>query len=308
MTKPQHRIALVVSATLSCLSLLAGQDRPKKKKTYTDSEVAAKEDAGFLLQGEYAEPGTGLQIIALGNDRFRLVTYEGGLPGLGFDRKSKGHREVSGSEARREIARGYQKIHRHSTTRGAKPPEGAVVIFDGTEASRKNWKKGARITKDGLLMEGATSVPTFGNALVHVEFRLPYKPHARSQGRGNSGLYLQGRYETQILDSFGLDGKHNECGGIYSVRDPDLNMCLPPLTWQTYDIEFTAAEFDAQGKKTKNARMTVRLNGVVIHEDVEVPKRTTASPLKEGPTPGPIFLQNHGNPVRFRNIWVLPRS
>jgi hypothetical protein len=132
-------------------------------------------------------------------------------------------------------------------------------------------------------------------------------PAGKDQGRGNSGVYLQGRYEVQILDSFGLAGEHNECGGIYSVKAPDVNMCYPPLAWQTYDIDFTAAEF-ADGKKVKDARMTVKHNGVVIHENVAVPKATTAAILGEGPEPGPIYLQDHGNPVRFRNVWVVEKK
>ncbi len=84
-------------------------------------------------------------------------------------------------------------------------------------------------------------------------------------------------------------------------------MCFPPLTWQTYDIDFTAAKFDDQGKKTDNAKMTVKHNGVLIHEDTVCDHATTASPKKEGPEPGPIFFQNHGNPVSFQNIWVLPK-
>ena len=115
-------------------------------------------------------------------------------------------------------------------------------------------------------------------------------------------------YEIQVLDSFGLDGKNNECGGIYSIRDPDQNMCFPPLAWQTYDIDYTAATYDDSGKKTKNGRMTVRHNGVVIHDNVELPKDTTGAPVKEGPEPGPIFLQDHGNPVRFRNIWLVEQE
>jgi hypothetical protein len=112
----------------------------------------------------------------------------------------------------------------------------------------------------------------------------------------------------QILDSFGLQGKNNECGGIYTVKAPDVNMCLPPLSWQTYDVEFTAARFDSDGKKTANARMTVKHNGVVIHNDVEVPIATRAAPVKEGPAAGPLYIQNHGNPLRFRNIWLVEKG
>ncbi len=142
---------------------------------------------------------------------------------------------------------------------------------------------------------------------MHLEFKLPYMPAARGQARGNSGCYLQGRYEVQILDSFGLEGKNNECGGIYEIKDPDVNMCLPPLAWQTYDIDYTAARYDASGGKTANARITVSHNGVVIHDNVELPRATRAAPVKEGPEPGPIYLQDHGNPVRFRNIWVVEK-
>jgi hypothetical protein len=186
---------------------------------------------------------------------------------------------------------------------GAEPPAGAVVLFDG---SSPEAFKGGRMTEDGLLMEGVTSHDTFGSHTLHVEFLLPFMPQARGQGRGNSGFYAQGRYEVQILDSFGLEGRDNECGGIYSVGPPKVNMCLPPLSWQTYDVDFTAAEYQ-DGKKVKDAVITVRHNGVLIHKDQKVDHATTAHRLPEGPDPGPIYLQNHGNPVRFRNIWVVPR-
>ena len=110
----------------------------------------------------------------------------------------------------------------------------------------------------------------------------------------------------QILDSFGLEGKNNECGGIYMIAEPKVNMCFPPLVWQTYDIDYTPAQFEG-GKKVKNARITVRHNGVLIHDNVELTHATTAAPLGEGPEPGPVYLQDHGTPVRYRNVWVVEK-
>src|SRR5690606_9010442 len=151
-------------------------------------------------------------------------------------------------------------------------------LFDGTNTDR--WKD-AKTSDDGLLMPGTTSIETFGDHRLHIEFRLPYQPEDRGQARGNSGIYLQGRYEVQMRDSFGLEGKDNECGGIYSVSAPSINMCLPPLAWQTYDIDFTAAKYDQDGKLQSNPRITVRHNGVVIHDNVELPgeRNTTAAPV-----------------------------
>lgn len=113
-----------------------------------------------------------------------------------------------------------------------------------------------------------------------------------------------------MLDSFGLSGEQNECGGLYSVKKPDLNMCLPPLSWQTYDVDYTAAKYDDGGKLVKNPRVTIRHNGVIIHDDVELPgeRNTTAAPIGAGPQPGPVYLQDHGNPVRYRNIWVVEKE
>ena len=276
-------------------------------QVYTTPEDA-KADPDFALQGEYADSTRGLQVVALGEGEFQVVTYTDGLPGAGWNGKGKQTIDVD-VDTLESMLRNFDRVDRKSPTLGAKPPSDAVVLFDGTKAAlEKHWKRGAKITDDGLLQQGCTSIDTFSDYTLHLEFRTPFKPAARGQGRGNSGLYHQGRYETQILDSFGLEGKMNETGGLYSIKAPDLNMCLPPLTWQTYDVDFTAARYDSAGKKTANATITVRLNGVVVHRDVELPKSTTASPLKEGPQAGPIFLQDHGNPVRFRNIWVRPRD
>ncbi len=293
-------------------------------------------DADFKLQGEYSgtwqegdeQEKLGVQVIALGKGQFRAVAYKGGLPGEGWDGNDPDQSEARFEDGKVTFKnddgiamldeKGFQvqssdgkplgmlkKVIRKSRTLGMKPPKGAVVLFNGTSAD--NFQPG-KMSDDGLLMQGATSKQKFGSHMLHIEFLLPYKPEARGQGRGNSGLYVQGRYEVQMLDSFGLKGKNNECGGIYEIADPDVNMCYPPLSWQTYDVDFTAAEFDDAGKKTKNARITVRHNGVVVHNDLELPRPTRASSVKnETATPGPVYLQNHGNPVRYRNIWVVEK-
>lgn len=142
----------------------------------------------------------------------------------------------------------------------------------------------------------------FGDHTLHLEFRTPFEPDARGQGRGNSGVYLQGRYEIQILDSYGLEGRDNECGGMYSVKAPDVNMCAPPLQWQTYDIEFRDERIDPATGKRENPRMTVRHNGVLIHDNVEIPVLSTPGGSTQT---GGLLLQDHGNRVRFRNIWVV---
>jgi len=131
---------------------------------------------------------------------------------------------------------------------------------------------------------------------------LPFMPSARGQKRGNSGVYLQDRYEIQVLDSFGLKGEANECGAIYTKTKPAVHMCYPPLIWQTYDVDFTSAKFDS-GKKIKNAVTTVKHNGVLIHEQVQI-DGPTGRGKPETPAGGPIHLQDHGNPVRYRNIWI----
>ena len=139
------------------------------------------------------------------------------------------------------------------------------------------------------------SKKSFKNFQLHIEFRTPFEPFAGGQGRGNSGVYL-GNKEIQVLDSFGLKGENNECGGIYGDRAPDVNMCLPPLVWQTYDIEHRAGKIDPDTKKQAPPTVTVRHNGVVIHDNVV---------LKGGSNQCNINLQDHGNPVVYRNIWLV---
>jgi hypothetical protein len=196
------------------------------------------------------------------------------------------------------------------------PAKGAIVLFDGKDLSgwtKSNGRDGVKWTlRDGGAMEGVkghgdiiTKKKFDGKFKLHVEFRVPYEPGGSGQGRGNSGVYVQGRYEVQILDSYGHTSKNNDCGAIYEVAAPKVNACKAPTVWQSYDIEFTAPKFE-NGKKTEPARMTVYHNGVKIHDDVPIPVDNTRAGLGGDPAkPGPILLQDHGHPVQFRNIWLL---
>ena len=201
------------------------------------------------------------------------------------------------------------KVHRQSPTLGKQPPEAAIVLFDG---SNKNAWRGGRLDENtGLLNTDGNDILSrdkFHDYSMHLEFLLPYRPHARGQGRGNSGFYQVDHYEVQILDSFGLEGLHNECGGIYSQQDCLVNACLPPLVWQTYDIDFTNVQRDGDSNKVKNAVITVKLNGIVIHDQWELRGPTGGHRDEPEGTPGPLKLQGHGNPLQFRNIWIVPKN
>jgi len=335
-------ITIALSAALSIESRAdepaAVSDREQKNRealTWTDPARAAAEDPDFLIQGEYGvdKPNAawGVQVVALGGGSFDAYLLEGDLPGLGWT-KSKSRTRISGkrtservqfasengkttaviqdgsiavSESGKVLAQ-LPRIERQSPTLGAKPTAGAVILFDGSSVDA--WTGG--VIENGLLQNGnPVTKELFDDYTLHLEFRTPYKPYARGQQRGNSGVYHQSRYETQILDSFGLEGQMNETGGIYSIAAPSLNMCFPPLTWQTYDIEFTAARFDTEGNVTKRARITVTLNGVVVHADQELPQTTPAAPLKKiTAAPGPLYLQHHNNPIYYRNIWIVPKK
>jgi hypothetical protein len=177
------------------------------------------------------------------------------------------------------------------------------VLFDGTSGDA--WVN-ARITPEGWLREGAQTRQGYQDFTLHIEFLCSFMPAARGQSRANSGVFLDGRYEIQVLDSFGLEGLNNECGAIYSLRAPDVNMCLPPLSWQTFDIVYTAPVFGTGGRKLRNAVVSVVHNGVLVHDRVEVVRSTAGG--QEGPTPGPIQFMNHGNPMLARNIWLVPHG
>ena len=189
------------------------------------------------------------------------------------------------------------------------PPADAVVLFDGKDMSKWNGAE-KWVVKDGAKIAGecqVTSKDVFGDCQVHIEWAAAEKVEGSGQGRSNSGVFLMGRYELQVLDSFDnetyFDG---QCGAIYKQHPPLANVCRKPGEWQTYDIIWKAPRFK-DGKLESPACITVLQNGVVVQNHFEL----------EGDTPyhrppayephedkGPISLQYHGNPVRFRNIWV----
>ncbi|KOV74816.1 membrane protein [Streptomyces sp. AS58] len=196
-------------------------------------------------------------------------------------------------------------------------PHGAQVnLFDGTADSQAQWQHtdGRRLAWP-LAEEKSMEVccgdirtkDAYQDFALHVEFRVPLlPPDVTGQDRGNSGIFVQDRYELQILDSYGdtsLDT--NEAGAFYLKKAPDVNAATAPETWQTYDIEFRAARFDDDGNKTADARVTVVWNGKKVHDDVAL-DGPTASGRSETPAAGAIRLQDHGNKVRFRNVRVRP--
>ena len=333
--------SLCVTLTFTC-GLVAGRFDAVRLHAADDNEAVytdpAAADADFSFQGEYrgwqtsrpsarSSESIGLHVIARGDGRFEAVKYYGGLPGEGWYGGERyfyaGERtddilwlrgeqydiEIQAGEAVQYTKDGRRagqltKLLRISPTMGAEPPEGAIVLFDGTGTK---MFKGGRMSEEGLLLAGTETAEAYQDFRLHGEFRLPYKPFALGQARGNSGFYLQSRYEVQVLDSFGLEGVKNECGALYKTRQPDVNMCLPPLQWQTYDIAFRAARFDEEGNKVSNMQITVWHNGLPIHNDVEIPSKTGAG-KPEASHPLPTKLQDHGNPVVYRNLWLIPST
>jgi len=298
-----------------------------KGKAWTDPETAAKEDADFLIQGEYAskdgKSSHGVQVVALSGGNFQAAVYEGGLPGAGakstkfvtYKGKRNGDQvELKGPDGQSLVIKGseakgegfcYKKITRKSPTLGQAAPKGADYLYHA-KSGINGFNPGK--TRGAYLAEGQISKDSFQDFHLHLEFRTPYKPGTPpgSQDRGNSGVYIFNNYETQVLDSFGIKAEFNFCGALYRTREPDLNMCFPPLAWQTYDIHFTAPRFDGK-EKVKNARITTIHNGVKIHDDIELPKGTGAGGRRPEKPKSQIHLQGHGNPVSYRNIWILSK-
>jgi hypothetical protein len=311
--KPMRLVSLVGLALLLSLAADAVSQDKKKPDVFTDPKEAGVE---YQIQGEYlgtlGKEKFGGEVIAKGNGNYVVNFVPGGLRGAGGDQDkiiatsaktvdskvalaSKDGKWTGTIEAGKLTGKSadgaefaLEKTERKSPTLGAKPPQGAIVLFDGSNADK--WG-GGKIVEENLLFCGTNSKDNLPVGKLHIEFRSAFQPKAGGQGRGNSGVYIWGK-EIQVLDSFGLKCGNGDCAAYYGEKIPDVNMCLPPLSWQTYDVEFKVGE-----KGTLVA--TVLHNGVKVHDNYDIKVKPSAAGQK-------INLQNHGDPVAFRNIWYVP--
>jgi len=199
---------------------------------------------------------------------------------------------------------------------GGGGPTDRIVLFDGSNFDEWKPEQGDgqvpwQLVDDGsmLVVSGTGNVVSrqaFESVFVHIEYKTPTLPvDVTGRERGNSGVYLKGTYEMQILDSFGRPPEIDGAGSLYGVRAPLVNSCHEQARWNTYEIEFVAPSYDADTKLT-NGRVTAHLNGELVQDDTEV-SDTTDPARPETSGPGPLLLQEHQNGVSFRNIWVIPR-
>jgi hypothetical protein len=208
-----------------------------------------------------------------------------------------------------------KRVERKSPTLGAKPPAGAVVLLpfeEGQVTNLDQWTNKEWICQpDGSIQVHRGHNWTkerFGSFKLHLEFYVPFLPAERGAARGNSGVYLQNCYEILVLDSFGEPLSDRACGAIAGRKSPSGDAVLPPGQWQAFDIDFRAPQFDEiSGQQTQAAVVTVLLNGVKIHDAVQMTGMTSGA-LSMPDKKGPLRLQDHNDPVRFRNIWLVEKK
>jgi len=323
-------------------------------------EDIAPADAKLMgdYEGEWTDPPEGhyyagnrmvaAQVINIGKERYRIVimqelnrrahTYvetvaeadgekivfkEGNWSGEITPEGFSGSVEQGNNTIHFAMERGVRSV----PALGKNPPDGAVVLFDGSNLDAWQHPDGRDVTwhllEDGVMevskRDNEAEPPVGGDIItrenytdvfLHVEFRYPVEPERRGTDRGNSGVFLQNTYEVQILNSYGLEGLWNEGGALYKVWPPQVNASFAPMEWQVYEIRYRAPRWEGD-EKVENARITVHHNGLLIHNDVEIPYGTTHFATGRGNEPqdaAPIRLQDHGNPIQFRNIWLVDEA
>jgi len=288
---------------------------------------------GEWFEGDEKDPWLAAQVIAMAGSRYRITLQNlldvrcppiHSVEAVALDGVLRFETEDFFGVIRGDLFEGgrtdgsgsfrLERIRLGSSTAGLEPPANAIVLFDGTHLDAWRDAKGWDISPEGtmLVSPGGADIRTadrYGSVRLHVEFRLPYRPDEAGQDRGNSGVFLHNAYEVQILDSFGLDGYYNECGAIYKIAAPAVNVCRPPLEWQTFDITYQAPTF-REGELDRYGHMTVYHNGVLVHHEQSLPWLTSGDGDKRQKRhpqqPAPIRLQEHGDFVEFRNIWLVP--
>lgn len=326
-----YRTGLTVFIALLCVTASAARLTAEDCFPNTADPFAGNWK-GRWWEKEKVNPDIAAQVVAIANGRYRvrlvskpflrcppLAIVEAEPKGDTLSFEGGGHwgkikdGQFSGGRITGKATFEMKKTAYPSPTLGAAPPDGALVLFDGTNLDQWQDPVGWEILGDGTLMvtpKGRYLVTkeAFMDVTVHVEFRTPWIPRAKGQQRGNSGVFFQDAFEVQVLDSYGLEGYYNECGAVYKVSAPRVNAAAPPLEWQTYDITYRAPRFDTAGAVTALPRITVYHNGVCVQDDVELLWRSgyqEKERLSPMPTePEPFKIQGHGNYLQYRNIWI----
>jgi len=292
-------------------------------------KAAQEPDDGIQGLYESADPTVvkaGAKVVGQGGGAYKVILTAGSGPAIEMTGKLEsgkvaltGSGGESGTIADKKLSvtvgdKKYELAYTvvRPTMLGEKPPAGAIVLLpfvEGKKPSLDAWDPPTwTVLDDGSMQVSKGDIRTkqeFGDFKLHLEFWLPYEPAGRGQGRGNSGVYLADRYEIQVLDSFGLPPKDNECAAVYTQVAPKVNACLPPGCWQTYDITFHAPRFDADGKKIKDAVVTVVQNGVTVQDQTVIKGPTGSAKSKPEVKKAPFHLQDHQHKVQYRNIWLV---
>jgi hypothetical protein len=263
--------------------------------------------AGILRYSGTATWNSGTGAISINMASGYAVT---GITGAGYQKTLTGTTNTASPFS-------LTRVHRRSPTLGLKPKASwgaAVSYFDSAAAAANPSAELAKWVQQnttpqlnqGYLYRGVRTTTTHGAGFVHVEFMSPFRPSATGQDRGNAGVYLHSKYETQVLDSFGKALATNEMGAIYGTKSALINAALPPMNFQTYDIYFSPRTSGDNGTLPGAAVLTVYLNGVMVQDSTPAPTTTEAGLAGQQVNPGALYLQEHSNNVLFNNVWFVP--